>query len=182
VCIITPHFLPGNCGISVDLPLPTSAASPELASFAALYAEELGLVLEVSPDNAALASSLFNQAGVPCSIIGKVLPEQNVELRVGGEAVLSGNTAALRDVWEETSFALERLQAAEECVDQEQSGLKSRTAPKWTLPFTPSFTPADKMSNANKVGLGFGCGAGLLPGKLVLLAAACAADMFWQQF
>jgi phosphoribosylformylglycinamidine synthase len=43
------------------------------------------------------------------------------------------------------------LQAAEECVDQEQSGLKSRIAPKWTLPFTPSFTPADKMSNANKV-------------------------------
>jgi hypothetical protein len=43
------------------------------------------------------------------------------------------------------------LQAAEECVDQEQSGLKSRTAPKWALPFTPSFTPADKMSNANKV-------------------------------
>jgi phosphoribosylformylglycinamidine synthase len=93
----------------VDLPTP-AAASPELAFFAALYAEELGLVLEVSPDNAALASSLFNQAGVPCSIIGKVLPEQTVELRVGGEAVLSGNTAALRDVWEETSFALERLQ------------------------------------------------------------------------
>jgi phosphoribosylformylglycinamidine synthase len=93
----------------VDLLTP-AAAAPELASFAALYAEELGLVLEVSPDNAALASSLFNQAGVPCSIIGKVLPEQTVELRVGGEAVLSGNTAALRDVWEETSFALERLQ------------------------------------------------------------------------
>ncbi|WIA34688.1 hypothetical protein OEZ86_013001 [Tetradesmus obliquus] len=141
----------GNCGISVDLPTPAAAASPELAPFAALFAEELGLVLEVSPDNAALASSLFNQAGVPCSIIGKVLPEQTVELHVGGEAVLGGNTTALRDVWEETSFALERLQAAEECVDEEQSGLKGRTAPKWTLPFTPSFTPADKMSSADKV-------------------------------
>jgi phosphoribosylformylglycinamidine synthase len=108
LCVFS-YCTSGNCGISVDLPTPP-AASLELASFAALYAEELGLVLEVSPDNAALASSLFNQAGVPCSIIGKVLPEQIVELRVGGEAVLSGNTAALRDVWEETSFALERLQ------------------------------------------------------------------------
>lgn len=62
----------GNCGISVDLPTPTSAASAELSSFAALFAEELGLVLEVAGDKAALVSSLFNQAGVPCSIIGKV--------------------------------------------------------------------------------------------------------------
>lgn len=142
----------GNCGISVDLPTPTSAASPELAPFAALFAEELGLVLEVHPGKAALVSSLFNQAGVPCSIIGKVTPDQTVDVRVGGEAAISGNTAALRDVWEETSFALERLQAAEECVDQEQEGLKSRTAPAWVLPFTPSFTTADKMSSTDKVG------------------------------
>lgn len=54
-------------------------------------------------------------------------------------------------MWEETSFALERLQAAEECVDQEQAGLKSRTAPTWKLPFTPAFTPADKMSSSDKV-------------------------------
>lgn len=141
----------GNCGISVDLPTPTSAASPELASFAALFAEELGLVLEVHSEKAALVSSLFNQAGVPCSIIGKVVPDQTVDIRVGGEPAVSGNTAALRDVWEETSFALERLQAAEECVDLEQAGLKSRTAPKWVLPFTPTFTPTEQMSNTDKV-------------------------------
>lgn len=197
----------------MDLPAPKQAASPELSSFAALFAEELGLVLEVHPDKAALVSSLFNQAGVPCSIIGSVLPEQKVDIKVAGEAALSGNTAALRwacvcvwgcvcartgkcggvhgmvlqgncvltwgplgivtlllvltvccadiasvvscrDVWEETSFALERLQAAEECVDQEQSGLKSRTAPTWKLPYTPAFTPADKMSSTDKVRLG----------------------------
>lgn len=141
----------GNCGISVDLPAPAEAASPELSTYAALFAEELGLVLEVHPDKAALVSSLFNQAGVPCSIIGSVLPEQKVAITVAGEAAVSGNTATLRDVWEETSFALERLQAAEECVDQEQSGLKSRTAPTWKLPFTPAFTPADKMSSTDKV-------------------------------
>jgi hypothetical protein len=43
-----------------------------MATFAALFAEELGLVLEVDSHNAATVSSLFNQAGVPCSIIGKV--------------------------------------------------------------------------------------------------------------
>lgn len=53
-------------------------------------------MLEVHPDKAALVSSLFNQAGVPCSIIGSVVPEQKVDIRVAGEAALSGNTAALR--------------------------------------------------------------------------------------
>lgn len=141
----------GNCGISVDLPAPTSAASQDLAPFAALFSEELGLVLEVHPGKAALVSSLFNQAGVSCSIIGKVTPSQSVDIRVAGQTAVSGNTAALRDIWEETSFALERLQAAEECVDEEQRGLKSRTAPKWVLPFVPSFTAADKMSSTDKV-------------------------------
>jgi phosphoribosylformylglycinamidine synthase len=80
----------------VDLPAPTEAASAELSTYAALFAEELGLVLEVHPDKAALVSSLFNQAGVPCSIIGSVLPEQKVSITVAGEAAVSGNTAALR--------------------------------------------------------------------------------------
>jgi hypothetical protein len=68
------------------------------------------------------------------------------------------SSCTCRDVWEETSFALERLQAAEECVDQEQAGLKSRTAPTWKLPFTPAFTPADKMSSSDKVGLSHSTG------------------------
>lgn len=130
-------------------------------------------MLEVHPEKAALVSSLFNQAGVPCSIIGKVVPDQTVDVRVGGAAAVSGNTAALRDVWEETSFALERLQAAEECVDQEQAGLKSRTAPKWVLPFTPSFTPADKMSSTDKVRFPVSCMVDFVDGKSLLQGPGC---------
>lgn len=81
----------------------------------------------------------------------QTIPEQRIEVRVGGQPAISGTTPALRDVWEETSFALERLQAAEECVDAEQSGLKSRTAPTWVLPYTPAFTPADVMASTDKV-------------------------------
>lgn len=53
-------------------------------------------MLEVAPEQAALVTSLFNQAGVPCSIIGSVLPEQSVDIKVAGQTALSGNTAALR--------------------------------------------------------------------------------------
>ncbi len=49
-------------------------------------------------------------------------------------------------MWEATSFQLERLQAAEECVEAEQAGLASRTAPRWALSFTPQWTPGSKMN------------------------------------
>ncbi len=83
------------------------------------------------------------------------------EISVNGQQVVSGGTAALRDVWEETSFALERLQAAEECVEAEQQGLKHRRAPVWHLPFTPAFTPEEKLQAADKVrGWAWAAGAG----------------------
>lgn len=44
---------------------------------------------------------------------------------------------------------MERLQAAEECVNAEQKVQSSRQAPTWTLPFTPTWTPEAKL----KVGL-----------------------------
>ena len=47
----------------------------------------------------------------------------------GGEVVVEGPVAEWRDVWEETSFALERLQAAPELSRAEQQGLKFRRGP-----------------------------------------------------
>ncbi len=35
----------------------------------------------------------------------------------------------LRDCWESTSFALDKLQANPECVQQEQDGMKTRKTP-----------------------------------------------------
>lgn len=143
----------------MDLPV-TKVTNPNLATHAALFAEELGLVMEVSPRHADTVTSLFNQAGVGCSIIGKVTPDKKCEIRVGAQAVVSGDVTALRDVWERTSFALERLQSAEECVDAEQQGLKHRKAPSWRLSYQPEFTPKDKLNASDKVtrAAGFGIG------------------------
>jgi hypothetical protein len=54
---------------------------------------------------------------------------------------ISGTCGGLRDVWEATSFQLERLQAAPECVAEEEAGLRHRTAPVWNLPWNPSWGP-----------------------------------------
>ena len=93
----------------------------------------------------------YKQHGVPAALIGKVSSGKGVEVKVAGAPAVTGDVAALRDVWEETSFVLERLQCAEECVAQEQAGLKTAKAAKWHLPFTPAFTPADKLKATDKV-------------------------------
>ncbi|PNH07785.1 putative phosphoribosylformylglycinamidine synthase, chloroplastic/mitochondrial [Tetrabaena socialis] len=156
----------GNCGISADLPLPAHAADQPHGALGSLFAEELGLVLEVASANAQAVLDTYKAHGIPASVIGKVSAGRAVELTVAGAPAVSGDVAALRDSWEETSFVLERMQSSEETVSQEQAGLKDAKAPKWVLPFTPAFTPADKLAASDK---------GLAAPMLDTLASAAVA-------
>ena len=130
----------GDCGLTVDLP-PVPSLSGRDGALAALFAEELGVVLEVSAQAAASVLQAFEAAGVPCAVIGSVDASPAVSISVGGKEEIVGDIRELRDAWEATSFALESLQRSELCVEAEREGLKHRTAPTWTLPFTPTPTP-----------------------------------------
>lgn len=59
-----------------------------------------------------------------------------------GQEVLREPLPHLRALWEDTSFQLERLQANEICVKQEEEGLAKRTQPYFKLTFDPSETPS----------------------------------------
>lgn len=63
---------------------------------------------------------------------------------------IAGDMAALRDMWEVTGFALEREQSAEETVEAEQRGLAAREAPRWSLPYTPTWTPDALLNSPDK--------------------------------
>lgn len=104
-----------------------------------IHVHFLSLLSNPPPPRPALPSCIQVSSGRSCSIT------------VGGHPQISGDVGVLRDVWEETSFVLERMQAAEECVAQEQAGLKDAKAPKWVLPFTPTLTPKDKITASDKV-------------------------------
>ncbi|GAX81039.1 hypothetical protein CEUSTIGMA_g8474.t1 [Chlamydomonas eustigma] len=138
----------GNCGLSVDLPSPKADPHGAVAS---LFAEELGLVLEVKSSEASSIVELYVKAGVPAQVIGKTSSGTSVDISVDGQSQVKGSTPDLRDVWEETAFVLERMQAAEECVEAEQKLQRTRTTPKWKLPFKPTFTPAEKLASTDKV-------------------------------
>jgi phosphoribosylformylglycinamidine synthase len=80
------------------------------------------------------------------------MPSASIDIKVGSAPAVSGSTAQLRSVWEATAFQLERLQAAEECVEAEEALQASRTAPVWKLPYKPSWTSPEKMAATSKVG------------------------------
>ncbi len=89
-------------------------------------------------------------AGVQCNVIGHVQNEASISVAVNGEVVVAKPTSYLRDIWEETSFSLERLQRLEACVQAEQEGLKFRQTPSWKLSFTPAKTRNDLLVSSVK--------------------------------
>ena len=74
-------------------------------------------------------------------------------MRVGGVEVVSEAMTTLRDIWEDTSFQLEKLQANPACVSQERCGLASRKEPPYKLTFDPHHViPAPANSIPNGIG------------------------------
>ena len=143
VCALEMAFA-GNCGIVLDL------KSHGNNLFETLFAEELGLVLEVSRKNLDMIMGKLHGAGVSAEIIGKVTETPMMDLMVDGVTHLNEDTSYLRDMWEETSFKLEKFQRLASCVDLEKEGLKSRHEPSWKLSFTPAITDEKYMTATSK--------------------------------
>jgi phosphoribosylformylglycinamidine synthase len=125
----------GNCGIDVEVE--DDRAVDPVAFF---FAEELGLVLEVSSEHESQVLEAFENAEVPCRRIGSTSSDKTVRVQLNGQDVVHEDMTALRDLWEETSFQLDRLQANTDFVEQESTGLKDRTGPVFELSYAPAPT------------------------------------------
>jgi phosphoribosylformylglycinamidine synthase len=136
----------GNAGI--DISIDDLAANGPVRF---LFSEELGLVLEVDADDQAEVVDAFGQVGVLCEPIGVTTEDTHVTIRYNGDVALEGDVRDFRDVWEETSFQLDRLQANPEYVEQERSGLHYRSGPKFRIPFDPQPTPATILEKSDKI-------------------------------
>ncbi|KAF8081166.1 hypothetical protein N665_0902s0019 [Sinapis alba] len=130
----------GNKGININLD------SNGISLFETLFSEELGLVMEISNKNLDAVLEKLSGYNVTAEIIGKVTDSPLIEVKVDGITHLSEKTSFLRDMWEDTSFQLEKLQRLASCVEMEKEGLKLRHEPNWKLSFTPSWTNDDYMS------------------------------------
>jgi phosphoribosylformylglycinamidine synthase len=143
VCALEMAFA-GNYGIILDL---TSNGKSLLQT---LFAEELGLILEVSKKNLDSVIGKLSSFGVSSEIIGHVTATPSIELKIDGVTRLNEKTSLLRDMWEDTSFQLEKFQRLPTCVELEKEGMKFRHEPSWELSFSPSSTDPKYMNAASK--------------------------------
>jgi len=135
----------GNCSVSVTLP--KSAHSP----IDMLFNEEAGFVVEVAPSLVDEIEESYKSAGVSVVQIGHACAGDAINIKSNnGECLLDAKMTELRDVWEATSFQLERRQKNPACVMQEEQGLRYREAPQWKLAFTPQATDHTIISSSTR--------------------------------
>lgn len=133
ITTVTEMAFAGNVGVDLDLRSPAEA-------LAALFAEELGLVLEV-PDGDSVLSFLAAR-DIPATVIGRVgSTGGDVVVRHNGAVVIGRPMVELRAIWEDTSTRLDRLQADPESVDEEARATRGLvTSPSWQLTYAPEVT------------------------------------------
>jgi len=134
----------GNCGFDVQPGGPHS----DRTALSTLFSEELGLVIEYLPANEDRIVSSLKEKGVPFSFLGRTTTEQKINvgyLTSDGSriTVLNEDMRVLRDIWEETSSQLDRLQRNPECIEEERKNIYDRKGPSFKLSFTPQPAPEE---------------------------------------
>jgi phosphoribosylformylglycinamidine synthase len=159
----------GNCGIEIEISAEAQKIrSAEEKDFMAdvisfLFSEELGLAIEYLPEKEDKIFSILKDFSVPYEVIGRTLTEKRVKIDFRTSAlphpctVLNEDMRVLRDIWEETSYQLERLQTDTGCAEEERKNNFDRKGPQYILTFTPdlkaSALPHSRTSALHRVAI-----------------------------
>ncbi len=133
----------GNCGLKITVRADTSALSY-------LFAEEAGLVMEYDIRNEEKVIETLKDGDIAFQVIGGPVQEKSVRVSFNDEPVLDEDMRVLRQLWEETSYQLERLQADPHCADEEKKNIFDRKGPKFELTFVPKPTPPGILKSDGK--------------------------------
>ena len=107
----------GNCGFDIDLP-------DQVNSTEYLWNEEAGVVIEVHQDSVSYVANCLSCRNIPYSVFGKVNSRKTITVQHNHNLILNVPLNKCRELWESTSFELEKLQCNPECVEQEMKALK----------------------------------------------------------
>ncbi len=135
----------GNFGLDASLEGTESALET-------LFSEEVGVVLEVAPEQLTAVTKQLAESKVPAQLIGQVgAAGGKVIIKHNGAAVLDQTLPQLRSAWEETSSRLDELQADPGHAREEFARWKQAAkSPDWKLSFTPRATPKNLLTAAAK--------------------------------
>ncbi len=130
----------GNCGLDVNI---NSEIRNSQFAISILFSEELGLVIEYLPEKEEEIVSILDKDNIPYQIIGHTTSEKEIKISINRKLIFNEYMRVLRDIWEETSYHLDILQANPDCVDEERKVIFDRTGPHYNLTFTYQKTPRE---------------------------------------
>ncbi len=113
---------------------------------AALFSEELGVVLQIRHHHLQRVRQLLQQVGLlrHTHLLGTLNDEDRITIRYQGRVMIDEPRVELQRAWSETSWQMQRLRDNPECADQEYDQLLDREDPGMAVKLT--FDPADEIS------------------------------------
>ncbi|HTU67360.1 MAG TPA: phosphoribosylformylglycinamidine synthase [Steroidobacteraceae bacterium] len=118
----------GHCGLDVKLPSASTGGANGAAG--ALFAEELGVIVQVRNEHAAAAQSIFVRHGLGSLTHAIGSPTRDLRVRIeAGAARLDESWEDLRRAWSETSYRLRELRDEPSCAKEEFAAACDTGAP-----------------------------------------------------
>jgi phosphoribosylformylglycinamidine synthase len=113
----------GHCGTSIQLQGDDAVA--------ALFAEELGAVIQVRRAETRAIMAALDAAGLgdTTHVIGSVTTDDMLSITVNDQTVLSESRIDLQRAWSETSYRMQALRDNPACAEEEYNGLLDRDDP-----------------------------------------------------
>lgn len=109
----------GRCGLS--LAFDRSFASDANALRARLFAEEAGAVIQVAESQIQSVRACFASHGLDALItdIGQPEAGHTLSIEAGGQSCMQSDLRKLHQVWNETSYQIQKLRDHPDCADEE---------------------------------------------------------------
>jgi phosphoribosylformylglycinamidine synthase len=130
----------GHCGLDIRLPVPSGSPAAQL------FAEELGVVLQIAVADEGRVHEILARHGLAelAMRVAVPLPELRVRIHVGADRLFDESWADLRRAWSETSWQMRRLRDDPQCADEEYAAQTAAADPG--LDVALSFDPADDVA------------------------------------
>ena len=134
--------MPVGCGLNVTLPA-------KVDPLAALFAEELGLVVEVADEALAEVNAVLARCDVPWTEIARTARAGRFVVAQGRETLLEVETDTLLAWWEATSDRLELEQTSRECA-LALVRTHARPGPRYQLTYKPLATSSAVLADRDQ--------------------------------
>jgi phosphoribosylformylglycinamidine synthase len=106
----------GRCGLNIQL---NEWAKTRDDLIPCLFAEELGMMLQVRQADIDSALARFDRSSIKAGLVGTIREDQEIIVSWRDEDVLKGQRGSFQRWWAETSYRIQRLRDNPDCADEE---------------------------------------------------------------